>query len=126
MVGFLPSRTGRFRGQIDSRVLDTHLTRSIDELQQPPPAAAPSPQPAQGKPAMRGLERLSLLAHNAVNDIDRAAGEAADRIEAAVQRANGSVARFHAFAGEIEQKAADVEQALQQLTNAPPTPGSGG
>ncbi|OKO70395.1 hypothetical protein AC629_40435 [Bradyrhizobium sp. NAS80.1] len=112
MSTFLPSRTGRFRATAAAaEALDTHLQTAIAELQ-------PS-SPKEVKP-MRGLERLTSLAQNALDDIDKQAGDAADRIIAAKERAASAVEGFANLAVSMEDKARLVEQALAQLTNSPP------
>jgi chromosome segregation ATPase len=95
--------------------LEQHLTQAINELK---------PPQQEGEKAMRGMQRLAHLTENLTKQLDAKADEVADRIERAHERGQAAIGRFSEHATQIEQTADEIEKALGQITNGPPTSGS--
>lgn len=99
-----------------AKMLDQHLAAAISEF-----------SPSRGsKPVMSGMQRLANLTESVVKLIDARADEAADRIAAAQVRAEAAIKKFDEHAAGIERTAAEIEAALGQISNGPPSEGSGG
>lgn len=74
---------------------------------------------------MQGLNRLANLAKTIMSDIDKEADSAADELVAAKTEAMATVGHFRTHAGAIRKVADDVKAQLGQISNMPPTSGSG-
>lgn len=89
--------------------LDQHLVAAIEEF---------SPPKKEGKPAMRGMQRLANLHETAVGDIDAIADAAADEIVAAKAYAKEAVGKFSQEAQKIRQMADGILAQLGQTSNS--------
>ncbi len=68
---------------------------------------------------MRGLQRLANLTESLSKSLDAEADEVCDRLEAAQQRGKQVITRFRGYADEVEKKATEVEDVLNQISNSP-------
>lgn len=99
------------RSTIAARTLDNHLTQAIRELAPPPTE--------EGKPKMRGMQRLAFLTQDLVKNMDTEADKVADEIQDAHDRAQAAIGKFRAHGADIRKVADDIEAALGQITNSP-------
>jgi methyl-accepting chemotaxis protein len=74
---------------------------------------------------MRGLKRLSELTQRMMKDLDSEADAIADEMQAASDRAKGSMRKFRDAAVEIRRTADEVDAELGQISNVFPTGGDG-
>jgi hypothetical protein len=89
-------------------------------------AAVNPPITTPRETTMRGLNRLANLAQTIMEDIDKEADAVADDLMAAKLEAKATIGHFREHAGAIRKVADDVKAQLGQISNLPPTEGSGG
>ena len=88
-------------------------------------ALAPEPTAKEGMTTMRGMNRLANLAQTIMDEIDREADSVADELVAAKTEAKQTIGHFREHAGQIRKVASNVKAQLGQISNIPPTEGSG-